>query len=199
MRIGIDIDGVILDSERILNFYADYYAHFDLGKKKMKNDSVFIEENYDFTKEETDEFFARYFDLVTSTCPFVPGAKEMLKKLEDDGNELYIVTMRGAFNDREIKFCDPRLNELGVNFKEKVWGLKDKSVACTKYNLDVMIEDNPEHIKKLLKTNTKVIQFKENEAGVPTVENPNVFVARNWMEVYLIVLKLQQTGSLAEK
>ena len=191
MRIGIDIDGVILDSERVLSFYADYYAQFDLGKKKMRNDSVFIERNYDFTEEEADEFFARYFDYVTSTCSFVPGAKEILKKLEDDGNELYVVTMRGAFNDREIKFCDPRLDELGVNFKERVWGLKDKSTACMGFNLDFMIEDNPEHIKKLLNTNTKIIQFKESETGVQTIDSPNVFVARNWMDVYRIIKNSQ--------
>lgn len=190
MNIGIDIDGVILDSERLLAFYGEYFARFELNKKRVRNDSVSAEVNYNFTNEETSAFYDKYFDLVTKTCAIMPGAKEILQKLSAAGHNLYILTARGYYNKREIKYCRPRLKELGVKFCKIERGLMDKSAACEKYNLDVMIEDNPEHIKKILKTHTKVIQFKDELSCIPVVKNPMVYVANNWIGVYDILNKL---------
>lgn len=187
MNIGVDIDGVILDSERAMNFYADYFAHFELNKKRLRNDSVFVEKNFDFTKQETDLFFAKYFDFVTKTCGFVPGAREILKRLEDDGHKLFIISMRGFYHESEIEFCKPRLDELGVNFEKVLWAARDKSDACKKFNLDFLIEDNPEHIQKILTTTTKAIQLKDKTFDVPEVRGENVFVAHNWIEVYELI------------
>lgn len=190
MNIGIDIDGVLLDSMGWLEFYADFFARYEIGKNKVRDDSAYPEVNYNFTDEETSAFYAKYNDLSTKNSSLVPGASEILKKLEEDGHNLFILTARGIYNEREIKFCEPKLKQLGVTFKKIEWALRDKSDACEKFNLDVFIEDNPEHIKKVLRTNTKIIQFKSELSHVETVSDKRVSLAKNWNDVYDIILAM---------
>ena len=185
MKIGIDVDGVILDSERWFRFYADYMAYFKFKKEKLRNDTLMIEHNYDLTQTETDSFYDEYFDSVTEKCDFVPGAVDIMKLLKSEGHQLFVVTMRGFYNENEIKYATQRLNETGIEFDGYEWNLADKSIACKKHDLDFMIEDNPVHIKNIIKSNTKCIQlFSEN---IPRVKNKNVYFADNWMDVYKII------------
>ena len=37
MKIGIDIDGVIIDYERVLKTYGELYSYIELNKRKLIN------------------------------------------------------------------------------------------------------------------------------------------------------------------
>lgn len=187
MNIGIDIDGVLLDSERWYACYGDYLAYFDFHKEKIRKDTVMIEQNYDLTQAEIDKFYDLYFDKVTCECTFMPLAKEILQKLKDDGHKLYVITMRGYYNDNEVKYAKKRLKNFGVDFDGCEWICSDKSIMCNKLNIDFMIEDNPTHIKKIVKKakNTKCIQFFAEH--VKPLKHENVIFADNWVDVYKII------------
>ena len=55
MKIGIDLDGTILNSVSSIKFYADYFSYFHCnGKVRNRSDVVAQEKCFDWTKEEED-------------------------------------------------------------------------------------------------------------------------------------------------
>lgn len=53
MKIGIDIDGVILDYERVLKTYDDLYDFIELKKNGIINrDEHYLRNRYDWTEVE---------------------------------------------------------------------------------------------------------------------------------------------------
>ena len=62
MKIGIDIDGVILDYERILKTYGDLYDFIELKKDGIVNrNEHYLRNRYNWTEEERMDFVNRYF------------------------------------------------------------------------------------------------------------------------------------------
>ena len=188
MKIGVDIDGVILDSERPLRFYADFWSTFVLGKERLKSTEVSQELNFDWNTDEINEFYAKYFDDITKNSHIVVGAKEILKKLKDEGHELFIVTLRGYYREEEKIIATEKLNQLGVDFDGVYWSVKNKRQKCEDLGLDVMIDDSPSNASQFEGSKVKVLYFKESP--VRDVVFPNVTKVNCWMDIYREIKKL---------
>ena len=81
MKIGLDIDGIILDFERTMRTYAELYDLLILRKDGIKDSSQFdYLKRYDWTDEEKQEFIDNYliYAKINST-PLIPLVKEMLE------------------------------------------------------------------------------------------------------------------------
>lgn len=189
MNIGIDVDGVILDSERVMDFYAEYTA-FRYGKERLQEDTLELEDSYDLTQEQIDYFYDNFFDEITKTCPFLPGVKEILTMLKADGHKLFIVSTRGFYNERELIFAKQRLKELDIEFDGYEWGHNNKLDACKKLGIDVMIEDNPKKVEQMTSGNFKILYLKERM--LREVNHPNVIEVKNWMRIYKVIKKLSE-------
>lgn len=190
MKIGIDIDGVILDSERNLRFYADYWSTFTLKKERKRSDSVTQEECFDWTNDEIDYFYNTYFDDITKKSHLMVGAKEILSKLKEEGHELYIITLRGYYREEERKDAEDKLNELGVKFDGIYWAIKDKIKTCKELGIDVMIDDSQSHVEKFLNENINVLYFKEPQ--IREINAPNIKLVSSWMDIYREIKKLSK-------
>ena len=96
MKIGIDIDGIILDFERTMRTLAELYDLFILNKMGIVNKNEFSYlDRYDWTKEEKDEFVKEYLVYATvNLTPLIPLAKELLEFLNLEGYEYYFITAR---------------------------------------------------------------------------------------------------------
>ena len=65
MKIGIDIDGVILNFERALKTYGELYNFLELGKGGVKNRKEhYLKKRYNWTDEERQVFIDKYFILI---------------------------------------------------------------------------------------------------------------------------------------
>ena len=160
MRIGIDIDGVLTDVERFTIDYLSKYCvenniHYQIDIEKSCYDAYKI---FDITEEQEDNFWKEYIAYYATKEKARPFASEIIKKLKEEGIEIYIITARWLTN---------REDELGEQMRTMVkqW-LKendiiyDKLIFSTAKNerkvkeiqenkIDVMIEDNPNNIKEL--------------------------------------------------
>ena len=188
MKIGIDIDGVILDTERPLRFYADFWSTFVLGKERLKSTEVSQELNFDWNTDEINEFYAKYFDDITKNSHIVVGAKEILKKLKDEGHELFIVTLRGFYREEEKILATEKLNQLGIDFEGIYWSVKNKRQKCEELGLDVIIDDSPSNASQFEGSKIKVLYFKE--PPVRDVDFSNVTKVNCWMDIYREINKL---------
>lgn len=102
MRIGIDIDGVltndddyILDTgtkfflENNINSYVEPYE-YELWKK------------FKWDKDTRDKYREEYYWNYVINCPPRKFASEVIIKLKDDGNKIYIITSRRLSTDNTI-------------------------------------------------------------------------------------------------
>lgn len=189
MKIGIDIDGVILDSERNLKFYADYWSYFQLNKNRLRDDDVTQENCFDWTDTEIDFFYSNYFDNITKKSELVVGAKEIISKLKEDGHQLYIVTLRGYYRPEERLDAEEKLKQLGVEFDEICWSIKDKIGKCKELGITLMIDDNPDNVEQFANQDISVLYFKEEP--IREVSMPNVIKVDSWMDIYREIKKLK--------
>lgn len=188
MKIGIDIDGVILDSERNLKFYADYWSYFKLNKDRKRDDDVSQENCFDWNESEIDYFYSHYFDDITKHSNLMVGAKEILLKLKEEGHELYIITLRGYYRKIERIYAEKKLKQLGINFDGVYWSIKDKIGKCKQLGVQVMVDDSPSNVEQFANENIKVLYFKEE--SIRDVKMKNVVKVDSWMDIYREIKKL---------
>ena len=190
MRIAFDFDGVILDSERPLKFYADYWSYFVLGKDRMRRDEISQEECFDWTDEELNRFFAEHYDNITRESNLMVGAKEILTKLKNEGHKLYVITLRGFYREEEVQEAKSKFQELGIEFDEIYWSVNKKAEKCRELGIDIMVEDNPHNVEQFVGEKTKVLYFKEPE--IREVEARNIVKVNSWMDIYREVKNLEK-------
>lgn len=198
MNIAFDLDGVITDLYEFYMTYAKPFFKKNYNKDIVNPKAFHIEEVFDCSPKEARSFWKRYILIYFTKYPARKNAKEIIKKLHDEGNNIYIITSRIYTNNQNgigklarmlvknwlkdngimydnIEFCS--LDEYG-----KVGSIK-------KYNIDVIVEDMPGNIKILNKL-TKTICFSNpyNEDyvcdGVPKVNN--------FLEVYQEIKKIEE-------
>lgn len=101
MNIGIDIDGVILDSEKVFRTVADLYNTIELNDRAIRAyDEPRVQEKYNWTDEEIQEFADKYFIECSKISNFMPCVKEVLNMLKLEGHNLIIITARGRDKKR---------------------------------------------------------------------------------------------------
>ena len=85
MRIGIDLDGVIFDSEKLYRIYSELYDIQDLKKNSLKNNKeIRFQDRYSWSDEETNGFVKKYHRKITEVSNFMPGAKDVISLLQEE-------------------------------------------------------------------------------------------------------------------
>ena len=170
MKIGIDIDGIILDFERTMRTLAELYDLFILNKMGIVNKNEFSYlDRYDWTKEEKDEFVKEYLVYATvNLTPLIPLAKELLEFLNLEGYEYYFITARGTIVKETKNAIIDVFNRNSISINNICFGIKDKVDACKKIGIDIMVDDNPNICKKLQKNRIKTLYFRDKDNDILT-------------------------------
>lgn len=163
MKIGIDIDGIILDFERTMRSFAELYDLLILQKKGVKNQNEFnYLKRYDWTKEEQNMFVNDYLVYATKYCtPLIPLVKEMLELLSLEGCEFVFITARGLLREETKDAVIKVFEDNNLPTDKIYWSVNDKVEKCKKLNIDVMIEDNPTTCYNLKENKIKVLYFRD--------------------------------------
>lgn len=196
MIIGTDADGVLTD---MWGFYRKYGEKF--FRHKLVNPQGYTPaEMFEESKIRQFFFVLRYF--YEYCCRLNPRkkAREVCKKLNAQGNEIYVITARkfstmknplgriskklfmnwvkgNKFPFKGIFFCSEHNTPLR------------KFDCCKKISVDVMIEDNPEVSLFLAEKGIKVILF--DTPYNHSVENENIIRVYNWDEIYKVICTLK--------
>ena len=187
MRIGVDIDGVILNFERDLKARAELFNFIELKRcDETKRDEHFIQLRHNWTDEEKALFVEKYFVSLSKNTPFMPGAVEVLKMLKNEGHKLIIISARGGIVKEMKTVALERFDEVGLVFDDYFWGQSDKLQTIKNEKIDVMIDDNVEHCKTVSDAKIKTIYFRDVD-GAKLQESEFLFDATNWGEIYKII------------
>lgn len=186
MKIGIDLDGVIFDSEQDFRVYQELYDMLELKQNsKIDDREARFEKRYNWTEDTKKNFLDKYHAQVVTETNYMPGAQMILKMLKDEGHELIVITARGGINPSIIPVSEQRFqkdNMLDL-FDKCYYAIKDKAEVCKKENIDIMIDDSYENCKNTSENKIKTIYFKD-APSYDLEENEYLKVLYNWGEVY---------------
>ena len=186
MKIGIDVDGVILDYERVLKTYGDLYDLIELKKDGIINrNEHYLRNRYNWTEEERMNFVNQYFLKLSRQAELMPGAKDVIRLLQKDGHELIVISARGITVEGMQDVAREKFEQENISFSKYYWKQEDKLEVAKKEKIDYMIDDNFDICKKLSENGIKTIYFRDKD--MKKLENENVIEVSNWGEIYRII------------
>ena len=185
MKIGIDLDGVIFDSERIFRVYAELYDILELHQNGIiDNREVRFQERYNWSQEIINNFMLKYHTKIIGEAAFMPGSKEVITMLKKEGHELIVITARGSKNKEHISITENILKNNNMYIFDKYcWGVEKKKDVCVNEKLDLMIEDSNNNCKAISDSKIKTIYFKD-APNYEMEENEYLKTLYNWGEIY---------------
>ena len=191
MKIGIVIDGVILDYERVLKTYGDLYDFIELKKNGIiHRNEHYLRNRYDWTEEERMNFVNKYFLKLSKKTQLIPGAKDVIDMLRKENNELIVISARGGMIEEMKDVAIDKFNEEGLSFDKYYWKQDDKLEVAQQENIDFMIDDSYDVCKKLSENRIKTIYFRDKEMK-KLEQNEYVKEVSNWGEIYRYIKEME--------
>ncbi len=190
IKIGVDLDGVVFDSETTFRVYEEI---FDIDKNQNKltdRSEAKYQQRYSWNEEEQKEF-EKYWREISQSSGLMSGFKKVYQRLKEDGVELIAITARGLNGSgNEFQFMEDDakriLAENGIVFDKYYWKQKDKLEVCLKENVDYMIDDDYRIISKIADHKIRTMYFRDT--GIKKLEeNEYIKEVNNWGDVYRII------------
>ena len=182
MNIGIDIDGVIMDTESWFRAYAEIFDLEIKGSGKVHPDEFLFQKKYNWSNETTQTFIEKYGFDIEKTAPLMPCVKFVLNQLKNAGHKLIIITARGTFGKKEEQITLKTIKQNRLKFDKIHLCVHDKAKVCKEEKIDYMIDDSPFNINNLIKNNIKCLYFRSQ--GSEKISHKNLIEVQSWGEIY---------------
>lgn len=191
MKIGIDLDGVVFDSEKEFRVYSELYDMIDLKQNsKMDNKELKFQDRFKWTQKETEGFLNKYHKQIIVESNYMPGVKRILNLLKQDGHSLILITARGGMNKDMIKITEERLKQSEMDIFDKYyWSTENKDDVCVKENIDIMIDDFYKKCESIANKKIRTIYLKD-APSYDLEENDYIKVLYNWGEIYRYIKEI---------
>lgn len=191
MRIGIDLDDVLADS--LPHYLRAFNQRFGLQVDLADAAWRMFRRYPQISRQEINDFFSELIEGgFFASRPLVPGAREAVKRLSDDGHYLVIVTGRAPQDEAITRNW---LNQVGLtrHFSGLVHqGIEPvgryKSEAASELQLDLFIEDELAVAIAIANGNIPVLLYDQpwNQGTL----SDNVRRARSWTEALVWIAEL---------
>ena len=191
MKIGIDLDGVVIDSETTFRTYEEIFDIDILkGNNLINKEEPKFQARYNWTNEQEKEFIKKYFLKVSKESNLMPGVIGIYNLLKEQGHEFVVITARGGFV-KEMKDDAIRLlEENNIKFDKYYWEVEDKLEICRNEKVDIMIDDDWKIIKRLADNEMKTLYFRDTNL-MKLKENEYIKEVNNWGEIYRYIREIQ--------
>lgn len=190
MRIGIDVDNTITDTLVVMKQYCKKYNDEVVKRNLSMNEKGFAAGNlYDWTDKEKQYFFDNILPEVFSRVEPKKNAQEIIQKLKQENNEIYIITARTkAKNSYELTL--KTLQKYNIPYNELVIQ-KDKKQYCIANKIDILLDDEPQNINSVSEI-IPVIVFEavHNEE----CNGNNIIKVKTWNEAYEAIKEIEKGG-----
>ena len=174
MRIGVSLDDTICKTTEMVHQILEDYAM----KKHQKPLDIINDEIL------RADFFSNNLEEIYEKAEIKKNAKDVLKRLRNRGNEIYIITTRAnEFETTKEKVYDItkkwlKEHDVEVDYIISAVNREEKGEICKKYKIDLMIEDDPYNYKMIVSNGINCILFDDREKYV-LKEN----YVTNWLDI----------------
>lgn len=191
MKIGIDLDGVVIDSETTFRTYEEIFAIEELNGRRIINDKEpKYQGRYDWSKEEQNKFNKKYLLKAAQESAIMSGFLPIYQRLKNLGYELIVITARGVFIEEMKDDAIRLLKENSITFDKYYWNVSNKLEICKKENIDIMIDDDYKIIEQLSNSKIKTLYFRD--ANLMKIQKSEyVHEVNNWGDVYRYFKELE--------
>lgn len=192
MKIGIDLDGVVIDSETTFRTYEEIFDIDVLkGNHLINKEEPKFQARYNWTNEQEKEFIEKYFLIVSKESNLMSGFIGIYNLLKEQGHEFVAITARGGFV-KEMKDDAIRLlEEKNIKFDKYYWNVDDKLEICKNEKVDIMIDDDWKIIKRLADNEVKTLYFRDTNL-MKLEENKYIKEVNNWGEIYRYIKEMKK-------
>ena len=192
MKIGIDLDGVVIDSETTFRTYEEIFDIDILkGNHLINKEEPKFQARYNWTNEQEKEFIEKYFLIVSKESNLMSGFIGIYNLLKEQGHEFVVITARGGFV-KEMKDDAIRLlKENNIKFDKYYWNVDDKLEICKNEKVDIMIDDDWKIIKRLADNEVKTLYFRDTNL-MKLEENKYIKEVNNWGEIYRYIKEMKK-------
>lgn len=194
MNIGVDIDGVLTDMERMA---IDYGTKMCVEKNipiKLDLNKYWEIEKYNWSAEQEEMFWNQNLIPYVIESEARAFAAQILEKLQNEGNQIFIITARNESGMPKEYYGKMQpltlewLEKQNIKYRKIIFTEDSQKLQkCIENNVDVMIEDSPINIKNI-SSKIKVIKFdcQYNK----DINGENIITAYSWYHIYDIIKKL---------
>ena len=184
MKIGIDLYGVVIDSETTFRTYEEIFDIDILkGNNLINKKEPKFQARYNWSSNQEKEFIEKYFLKVSRESGLMSGFIAIYKLLKKQGHEFVVITARGGYV-KEMKDDAIRLlEENNIKFDKYYWNVEDKLEICKKEKVDIMIDDDWNIIKKIAENKIRTLYFRDTNLMI-LEENKYIKEVNNWGEIY---------------
>ena len=117
MKIGIDLDGVVIDSEEVFRIYEEIFDIDILkGHNLIDREEPKFQKRYNWSKEQEKEFINNYFLQISKESNLMPGFISIYNLLKKKNHQFIVITARGCFFE---KMKDDAIELFNENKKRK--------------------------------------------------------------------------------
>ncbi len=192
MNIGIDIDGVLTNDD---DYVMDTTSKFIFENKLqgIENPYEYEYRKFSWTKEILDNYRKEYFWNYIEHEPARKYANEVIRKLKEKGNHIYIITSRHYATENTEKGKKTReivkkwLKENDIVY-DGLYFSPDKTKEIDHLKIDIMIEDSPETIPTFV-NHTHVFCYDCRYNRDMKLDNmTRVF---SWYDIYIKIQKFE--------
>lgn len=190
MKIGIDLDGVVLDSETTFRTYEEIFDVEVLkGNNLIDREEPKFQERYNWTKEQAQEFIDKYFMKVSRQSNLMSGFVAVYNLLKSKGVEFVVITARGGHVKQMKDDAERILNEENIVFDKYYWQINNKLEICQKEDIDIMIDDDYRIIEQVSSNKIKTLYFRDTNLK-KLEENEYIKEVNNWGDIYRYISEL---------
>ena len=191
MKIGIDLDGVVIDSETTFRTYEEIFdIDFLKGNNLINKEEPKFQARYNWTQNQEKEFIEKYFLTISKESNLMSGFIGVYNLLKEQGHEFVVITARGGFI-KEMKDDAIRLlEENNVKFDKYYWKVEDKLEICKNEKVDIMIDDDWKIISKLAENQIKTLYFRDTNLK-RLGENKYIKEVNNWGDIYRYIKEIK--------
>ena len=174
MRIGVGIDDTICRTTEIVHDRVEKYAKEEnLDPLDIMNDEAL-----------KNSFFSIYLEDIYANAEIKRDVAKVLKRLRSKGNEIYIISSRSSSFvptvKNVIKVTEKWLHEHDIEVDAIIVSAYGESRAdvCKKYNIDLMIDDDPYNYHKIVAIGKKCLLFDDREKFLQKED-----YVTNWLDI----------------
>lgn len=194
MKIGIDLDGVVIDSETTFRTFEEIFSIDVLknGDKIIDREEPKFQSRYNWTKEQEDEFIHNYMLKASKESHLMSGFKTVYELLKEQGHEFVVITARGGYFPEMKDDALRALEEGNITFDKFYWRTNNKLQACIDEKVDIMIDDDWKIVKHLSDNGIKTLYFRDtNLKRLP--EREFITEVNNWGDIYRVITNLNNS------
>lgn len=190
MKIGIDIDDTLAQTTKFLMPQAIKFDKDVLHKNGIVDSTKDLPRCFDWNNDELYLFFKTIFENEVLNIPPIDNAKNIIKRLRDEGNNIVIISSRNNIqlsNPYEITYKWLSINE--IDFDKLIVNAKYKGPIVEEEQIDLFIDDSIGQCTFIADNNKIPVVLYAKKTN--QIEYPGIIRLENWEQIYNYILELK--------